>query len=452
MSQIGLERRHGGTRDAAIVRATLRELLPLWLGTLAIGFVVEMATLETRDVPGSPNTWPLVVLPIAGLWGGLSISGGSRTSLTYLLARPVSRVRVLAWRWVLLLAGLGLVALPLWWTGQHVVGGGPGLWTIVSTTLLASAFGAQGSALSDREPMALSAAVMLGAAFVLPVQVALQSQHLSWTRVDEALGWSWLAPVAGGFLLLASPVAWTWARVLPARGREAGVRVVLASLAASLSFVAVAAWPMVRWVGAPVRGQLLAVVAATHEGPIVATGTRGEEGKRDIVDGLVVIDGDGNRRTIWDRHAAAPPNTTVWRFDVPEIKESSAHDDTIVIGLVDGPEPDSLHSVYDVILEVDIVAERRNPAALHGLDLTWYGEGSWGAAYGSVRGTVLGARNNVLYVVDLENEEFRELQRIRASEIRPSLVGGFAAAHGRVWAVIEAGRLWSAPLPWTVQR
>ena len=151
-------------RDAAIIRVTLRELAPLFFGTLAVGLLVAMWSLDH----GRPareqlsNTWPLAVIPCAALWGGLSVGGGGRMSLVHWLARPVSRLRVLAWRWGLLLAGLALVAMPLWWIGLNHFGRGPGLWSIAVATLAASAWGAQGAALSDREPAALAAALALG--------------------------------------------------------------------------------------------------------------------------------------------------------------------------------------------------------------------------------------------------------------------------------------------------
>ena len=197
-------------RDAAIVRMTLRELAPLHLGALAIGMLVAMSQLDDfRELSESPNTWPLCVLPAAALWGGLTIGGGTKASLVHLLARPVSRLRVLAWRWGLLLAGLAIVALPLWWIGLHQCGRGPGLWSLAITTLLASTFGAQGGALSERESYAIAGALLLGGALVLPVQLAIEAEQTTWTRMNSALGWWWLVPLVAAFALQTAPVGWT---------------------------------------------------------------------------------------------------------------------------------------------------------------------------------------------------------------------------------------------------
>jgi hypothetical protein len=437
-------------RDAAIVRATLRELAPLLLGALAVGLLIAMSSLkDIRDVSESPNTWPLCVLPVAALWGGLAI-GGTKASLVHLFARPVSRLRVLAWRWGLLLAGLAIVALPLWWIGLHQIARGPGPWSIAIATVLASAFGAQGATLSEREPNALAGALLLGGALVLPMQLSLQAEQITWTRLNDTMGWLWLVPLALALAVLAIPVVWSWSRELPVRSGQSGARTVLASLAGSLVLGTAVLGPMTGWVAAPERGELLAVIAMSGEGLVVATGTRGEDGERDVVDGLVVIDDNGERRTIWDRSIDAP-DTTVWFIAVPDFNASPI-DDTIHIAVVDGPEPSAEHPLRDLPLAIEIVGERPNPAALHAAQRQ-YGD-RWDAAYGIDDAPLVLVRGNSLSVVDLSAAvpSIRQLPSIRATEITFQRRAGLAIADGRIWAVLYDGSLWSAPVPWEAQR
>jgi hypothetical protein len=439
-------------RDAAIVRATLRELGPLLLGTLAVGLLVALSSLkDVREMSDSPNTWPLCVLPVAALFGGLAVGGGTKTNLVHLLSRPVSRLRVLAWRWGLLLVGLAILAIPLWSIGLNQFARGPGLWSIAIATVLASAFGAQGATVSDREANALAGALMLGGALVLPMQLSLQAEQITWTRLNDTMGWLWLVPLSLALVVLAAPVAWSWSRELPVRGVQSGARTVLASLVGSLVLVTAVLSPMTSWVAAPERGQLLAVVAMSSDGLVVATGTRGEDGERDVVDGLVVIDANEERRTIWDRSIEAP-DTTVWFIAVPEITIASPFDDTIHIAVVDGPEPSAEHPLRDIPLAIEIVGERPNPAALDAAHREF--RQTWDAAYGSEEAPLVVVQGHSLSIVDLTAAvpRIRQLPAIRATEITFDRRAGFAIADGRIWAVLYNGSLWSAPVPWEAQR
>ncbi|HET6585457.1 MAG TPA: hypothetical protein VFG69_18490 [Nannocystaceae bacterium] len=426
-------------RDAAIVRATLRELAPLLFGTLGLGVLIALAQLDTRSIRSSigTNTWPLTVLPLAALWGGLAIGGGSRATLVHLLARPVARLRILAWRWAVLLGGLAVVALPLLWIGLYQHGRGPSLEAIAAVTVLMSIFGAQGGALSDRELYSLGGAMMLGSALLLPVQLGMEAQQITWTRADETLDWGWLVPLAIASVLSTIPVLAMWRRALPVRGVEAGARLVLTSLAASLVVAVAVAWPTITWLSAPERGQLLAVVAVAEGRPIVATGTRGEDGERDVVDALVRIDADGERHVVWDRREEGE-NLTVWHVALPGVKSDGALDDTIEMNVVDGPEPDPSHPLATLELPVDLEVEHPR----EGDDFS--------STYGPADARQIVVYGNQVFhgkFIDRGPRRSRPVISIRPSEIPSTRQGAHAVGAGRIWAVSEAGELWSAPVP-----
>jgi len=440
-------------RDAAIIRVTLRELAPLFFGTLAVGLLVAMWSLDGKRpiTEATASTWPLTVIPCAALWGGLSVGGGGRMSLVHWLARPVSRLRVLAWRWGLLLAGLALVAVPLWWIGLHEYGRGPGLWSIAVATLAASAFGAQGAALCDREPAALAAALALGVPLLLPTQLQLEATQLSWTRVHATLGWAWLVPLVVGFAVLAAPVAWAWARSLPVRGSDASLRTTIISLVGSLLVVACVVTPMFRFVAAPHRGELLAVVAKADEGVVVITGTRGESGVREVADGLVLIDAHGERRTIWDRRAQAP-DATVWRVYAPEFTEANPTAEGIRMALVEGAELSADSPMYEIEVPLAIAGAPRNKAALAALARTRFGP-DFAAAYGPPDGPWVTLLGNALDFRDASMNDYHspDWRALASSEIAYGVGRNLAIAEGRVWAVLHDGTLWSASVPWEVE-
>lgn len=433
-------------RDLAIARATLRELAPLLFGALAIGLLIALASLsDVRDhVSESPNTWPLCVLPIAGLFGGLGLTG-SRATLVHALVRPVARTRLVGWRLGILFVGLVLVGLPLWWLGRHQFANSPSLASIAIVGVLAIAFGAQGSTLSEREPNALAATSMLATALLFPVQTMIEADRLSWARVYEALGAFVVVPIAAATALLVVPVFHAWHDALPLRSPRQGARTVLMSLVASLAVTFGLVRPTLSWVGQPERGELLMVVAMSGDGLLVATGTRGRDGDRDVVDGLVVIGNDGERRTLWDRRREEP-DATVWTMTVPELSIASPFDDLVVLGVVDGPEHDAEHPLRAVEVHTEIVGYGADPTLLKAV--TDPEDPCCDAVYGELDGPLLAVRGNVLKTRAPGQPVWRSVQTLRATEVRGQRMSGYAVADGRVWAVNERGVLWSARLPW----
>lgn len=428
-------------RDRAIVRATVRELGPLWLGTLGVGVLVALVTADGRAAdPGAVNTWPLVTLPIAALWGGLAVGGGTRERLVHLLSRPVPRLRTLAWRWGVLLLGLGMLAAPLWWLGLGQLDRGPSLGTIATATVLATVFGAQGAAVSDREPIALAVALMLGSALLAPVELTLEVTRVSWARVASALGSGGWPVVAVTGVVLALPVVWVWATALPVRGAPTASRTVLASLGASIACYLFVALPFLRWTAHPLRGELIAVIAATEDGPVVATGTLGRDGERDFVDGLVSINPAGERHLLWNRRDAAP-DATLWHA------AAQADFSGLRLQLVDGLEPRPTDPGYEVVLPVALVGEPPNPVALELIRIHRPRRG-WDQAHGRVDAPFVAIHGNEVFGVDLSRPPglTTVLDRARPSDI-PVRRGGYAVAHGSVWVVRADGMLHRTSLP-----
>jgi len=429
-------------RDRAIARTAIRDLAPVHLGALGLGVLIALPQLQRFAKHATIDAWPLMALPIAALWGGIVVGGGSRAHFVHLFARPVLRLRVLAWRWLVLFAGLAIIGAAFELGLLHAGRRGPEPSTILLATLLASAFGAQGGAFAHREAPALGAALVLGATFVLPGQVALQAERITSTRVVETLGWAVLLPIALAFAAAAWPVVWMWSRDLPARGWHGTTRAILSSLVATLVCFLVVVWPTLAWVRHPERGELLGVVAVTPEGPIVATGTRGRDGERDVVDGLVVVAPDGQRTTMWNRHEEAP-DSTVWRIAVPE-RWGSEPQDTVWIRLVDGVEPDATHPIYDVALEVGIEAEVPVDATAFADDRHF---AEFDAVYGPVGRWNLGVHGGTMVLRDLVAPRQGFIRSLRAWEIGDPR-SNYAVGDGCIWGIDATGDLFMLRIPW----
>lgn len=351
-------------RDRAIARMAIRELAPVHLGALGLGIAVAIFGDEPSFGVAGRDTWPLLVLPVAASWGGMIIGGGSRDTLVHLLARPVSRLRVLAWRWLVLLVGLACVAGVLGWMLVVDPVEGPDLDAILVLTLLGSAFGAQGAALMRNESFGMGAAIALAGVLVLPLQLTIDANRLSWARVSGALGWSAIVPGMIVFAITAVPVAHAWSRALPARTTQDVLRVLATGLVSSLAIILLVGIPIFHFAAQPERGELLGVVAVSPEGPLVATGTRGTDGDRDVVDGIVRIALDGTRTSLWDRLSEGP-DATVWRIGVPERWDPFGTPDTVELEIVEGSEPSATHRPYFVSLQTEIVARLPRDALLH---------------------------------------------------------------------------------------
>ena len=281
-------------------------------------------------------------------------------------------------------------------------------------------------------------------------QLQLEATQLTWTRVHATLGWAWLVPLVVGFTVLAAPVAWAWSRSLPVRGSDASLRIAIVSIVGSLLVVGCVVTPMFRFVAAPHRGEILAVVAKADEGLVVITGTRGESGVRDVADGLVVIDAHGERRTIWDRRAQAP-DATVWRVYAPEFTEASPTADGIRMALVDGAEYSALSPMYEIEVPVAIAGEPRNEAPILEVQRR-DGSTDLKVVYGPTDGPWVYARGNVFFTCDPHEIHCSSNYRtLRSSEIAYGIGRNLAIAEGRVWAVLVDGTLWSAPAPWEVE-
>ncbi len=435
-------------RDLAIIRATLRELAPLLFGALAIGLVIALTSL--KDVRPEAidrwNTWPLCVMPVAALWGGLALTG-SRSTLVHLLARPVARERLLAWRLAVLLVGLAVVALPLWWIGSHQFANAPSVATIAVATVLAALFGAQGATFTEREPTALACALVLAAPLVLPVQLALESERMTWSRVHGSLGWWLIVPLAAAATLHAVPLVRSWRLGLPVRSVAVATKTVFASLVATLVIVFAIVRPILTWLGAPERGELITVVAATSDGVIVATGTRGgDDGDRDVVDGLVVIRDDGTRRVLWNRREEAP-DETVWKIAVPELSFRGWLDDTIQLDMIGGLEPDSRTATNATEVPADIIAQGWDQALVE-VTRHEHGEHCCDIVFGDDNGHRVAIRGNVVTTLAPGQRSFHHLQTVRSSEVTFQRWNGVAVARGRMWGVAHDGTLWTTRMPW----
>jgi hypothetical protein len=434
-------------RELAIVRATLLELALLLLGALAIGLLVALTSLgDPLDGNGDPNTGPLLVLPFVAFWGGLTIAGTSRAALVHLISRPIPRLRVLVLRWSVLLLGLAAIALPLLWIGTQQASGGPSVAAIAALTLIASAFGAQGSSIAEREAFALAAAILLSGATVVSVQLQIGAAQLSASRLDQVLGphLVWLSVV--GFAVFAAPVAWSWSRALPLRSPRSAATTLLLSLLATLAFAAGIVRPALSWVSRPEHGELLTVVAATPDGIVVTAGSRGSDGRRDVCDGLLLIRDDGRRVTIWDRRVEAP-SSVIWWVTGPDDFEEGVIEGLIAIELVDGVERVAGHEVRSVRIPMEVIGEpssARNRATILAMGLY----PSVDAVFGPDEGPWLVVLANTTVRFEGGQQARGPTFVAHGSEIQPARGHGFTVAGDRLWYVAVDGSLASVEVPW----
>lgn len=295
-----------GASSRAVLRASVREMLPFAGMAVVVGAAVLAFESRTFEFGRAPNTAGLWGVPALGLWGGVAIGGTSPAAALHLMVRPVGRVRLLALRvlalWLVLLPAAGVLLL----AGLGFQSGGPSIGWLAAATLFSTAVGAQAGLGGHREPVALGAAALLLATYVFPLQLGIEAMGLSWSRVQRCVG-AW-GVVAAGVVVVAAfvPVVVAWRRWWPRRGRAIAARVFAGSVAVTGIAVVAVTVPMVRTAAMLEHAELLGVIGAGKDGVYVVVGTLHEPGQ-ESVDGMVEIDLEGRVRVAWDRQASLGP-------------------------------------------------------------------------------------------------------------------------------------------------
>jgi hypothetical protein len=307
-------------REWALVRLSLRELSYLpWvalggamltlLGLSGVVPVTAGGVAPSHATPtGDAAGWALAGMFPAALWGGMVASGPS--SVMHLLARPISRVRIIAVRLlvtVVVLAACGLLVV--------VAGRSLTIHDMVPLSVseqavmlcYAVASGAVARCLRADEPFAVGVAVLLLAFSSVGVWLVTSFAGVSLARSFQTLGWATLPVCALVFVTAVAPLLRHWARFVPLEGRWVLGQCAGAYLGVLVLHSLVIWYPVAVSATLPANASPTAVLGRAPDGRLwLATGERPAwaanvaPSKRSrvstTVDGLLLVDEHGETR------------------------------------------------------------------------------------------------------------------------------------------------------------